>query len=189
MKTQFKLFQLFVLLMLTFAAESAFARSWYCYLTPISCKYNPDNLQPAQPIIDEKIYAGKQCRPVDGKLWGDFTSGLAIFKNNSSSTREVTCPVVRDSSERLDGIKLFAVEVFNPIYGKRLTCFLWSLNGEGKIVSSASVSSINQGKLYLFNDNAISTSRFSGEYTITCNLPPKSGIMNYKVHELLGYTK
>jgi len=150
-------------------------------------KFEPEALK--GPILDEKIYPGTMCRPYFGQHWGDFSSTSTGFINNASETRTIVCPFVREHTSETTGPYYFDVEVENKTPGATLSCGVYTMSGIGTVVGSGSVSTSLQGKQFLTYQKSIPASRYSGEYTMYCHLPPKSGILAYKMREFAGYPK
>jgi hypothetical protein len=54
-------------------------------------------------------------------------------------------------------------------------------------VGAGSVLTTAPGLQFLTHNSGIKAARWAGEYVLECTLPPNSGILNYKVHEIVGY--
>jgi len=133
-------------------------------------------------VYQEYIYSGNGCRPMDGNRWSDFTSSYNTIRNNGSVDVSVMCPVVRHHIKTSVGPRSFAVQV-NNLRAERLSCTLYTLNGVGGAIDAATVTTYSAGSQYLHVNRSLRAGRYSGEYTVFCNLPAGASIYNYKVQE------
>lgn len=136
------------------------------------------------PKEDDTIYAGNQCRAVYGQQAGDLDAAFNALVNRSGGTREIVCPVIRHYPEKDYGVLAFYVQVDNA-QASRLTCSFYVLDGVGNPVRGHSISTESIGSQYLQPSRfGYSARKYSGEYTMYCQLPPGSSILNYRVSEL-----
>lgn len=136
------------------------------------------------PKEDDTLYAGNQCRAVYGKQAGELDASFNALVNRATATREIVCPVVRHHPEREYGVLAFYVQV-NNARANRLTCSFYVLDGLGNPVAGHSVFTTAIGSQFLKPSRyGYPARKYSGEYTLYCQLPPGSSILNYRVTEL-----
>ena len=131
---------------------------------------------------DQKVYHGTTCRPfypADAAKLTAFQLGLFT----GASAAYITCPIVRDNVANLNGTKDAVVTVFNRRYiDANAGCTLWSTDQIGNTVASkGDVADPFSGDQEL-NVN-VSASVSGGSYSMTCWLPPYSGIRSYRINE------
>lgn len=159
------------------------AHAGICDLIPVC---DPSAGGDLQEIYEENIYSGTGCKPAYGSRWDDFELNISEIHNISGEIKAVVCPVVRHYPEQGRHPLGFAVGIYNPGIDY-LGCTLYVQDGEGNIVSSNSVSTRISGNHYLLNPDRSAATRHNGATVLYCSLPAGGKILNYRIHEFMGY--
>jgi hypothetical protein len=128
-----------------------------------------------------KVYTGNACQAQLGDRAGDlFRSTLDVRVNEGAPGLNVTCPIVRDNTENLDGIERADVRVQSPTTEK-LICYLQSRSALGALLQQTQVATTSQNVNVLPLKLDVST--IGGTYSLICSLPPQGRILGYSVTE------
>lgn len=131
---------------------------------------------------DHKVHSGAMCQPLHGSQIADFRFTLSgIYNQNQTSSRNVTCPIVRDVTTNIDGVTVRVRVDRSDTTNRALTCRLYSRNfpGNGYYQDSDSTSVDGDDELVLMLDDSYS----GNDYTMYCTLPARSLVVNYVVEE------
>ena len=72
---------------------------------------------------DAKVYPGNACQAQLGSRAGDLFRSTVFLRNESALYLNVTCPIVRDRTENLDGVESADVRVQRPLDGAAYMLF------------------------------------------------------------------
>lgn len=116
-------------------------------------------------------YNGSYCDAYFGSQAGDFNHRFNGIRNNASSGRYVSCPVIVDEINNTAG----TTRVWLHYTGSgTVSCTLFSMRGNGTSLQSKTKSRVNTGG---FQIPDITSDDFWGSYSMYCLLPAK-GILN-----------
>ncbi len=107
------------------------------------------------------------------------TLSVAGIWNNTTVTRQVFCPTVRDEVYSTHGLN-HAYVYYRLQGGGTISCTLFSMNQLGQSVGSASRSGSGTSGTLTFGPI---TGVSSGNYMVLCNLPANSFITSYRIDE------
>lgn len=134
----------------------------------------------AAHAADAKVYPSDACQALDGREDGALTHYASVLRNESTSSKNVTCPIVRDNIGNTNGVVDADVRVQSTA-GASLRCDLYSYSALGDLVAYDSVITTSQNVNVLPLDIDVSTQ--GGTYSIACSLPPEGRIYGYSVNE------
>src|SRR5215218_8883561 len=130
---------------------------------------------------DTKVYTGNACQAQQGNQAGDlFRSTLDVRVIEGSPGLNVTCPIVRNNTENLDGIESADVRVQSPTT-EELLCQMQSRTALGELLQFANVTTTSQNVNVL--PLKLDVSSIGGTYSLICSLPPLGRILGYSVTE------
>ncbi len=139
----------------------------------------PEVVSPS-PLLryyDYKTFNGSTCQPRFGTQAGDFTSGHFGIYNSNNANRWVSCPIMRDLTEKTWGAG-FTVYLNNA---KNSRCYVYSLDPHGTVIKSQWKNVPADGKQTL--SFSLNKSVRMGNYFMYCNLTPKGYVNSYKLKE------
>jgi len=130
---------------------------------------------------DTKIYNGNACQAQAGDRAGElFRSTVDVRVVPGSPGLNVTCPIVRDNTENLDGIESADVRVQSPTT-EELLCQMQSRTALGELLQFANATTTSQNVNVL--PLKLDVSSIGGTYSLICSLPPLGRILGYSVTE------
>jgi hypothetical protein len=132
---------------------------------------------------DGKAYPPSFCRPVAG---GTHAAMGAAYVNNSGSSQNVICPVVKDSWQASSGLNFTAMAV-NNLNGGSISCTICSRTMDGSTVAckSSSTSTAGAQTLFFWDGSYLGSTANQGNLSITCVLGNGDMITGYSVQEKL----
>lgn len=116
-------------------------------------------------------YNGSYCSSYFGTQATHFNNQYNGIRNNQSSGRYVSCPVIVDEISTTTGTTRQWMHFAGT--GK-VTCTIYSMNGPGSIRQSRTTSRVNSG---WFSMPALTTDDYWGSYSMWCYLPAR-GTLN-----------
>ncbi len=137
--------------------------------------------------VDIITLPGSICQPEIGAQQGFFDNTVTNgIQNISTVTRFVTCPLVRDNHNNLNGTDNVLVVVNRDGVAAGNTpviCTLYSKTVSGGTLAANSAQFLGAGATTLaLNVNA---SALNGYYALRCSLPPKARVIDIVVNEPL----
>ena len=130
---------------------------------------------------DTKIYNGNACQAQQGEQAVNlFRSTVDVRVNPGSPGLNVTCPIVRDNTENLDGIESADVRVQSPTT-EELLCQIQSRTALGELLQFANATTTSQNVNVL--PLKLDVSSIGGTYGLICSLPAEGRILGYSVTE------
>lgn len=133
---------------------------------------------------DGKVYPGSMCKPFLGTDAQKLNYNSAVF-NNTTSTVDVRCPIVRDDVNGTDnggnGPRA-TIQVQRLSSGGAIECKLRTLQPNGNFGAESSNLSFSGTGDFTFNIPFVRQSP-GGAYEINCKLPPSSALEQYTVIE------
>jgi len=126
---------------------------------------------------DEKAFPGSECQPYDGSQAGDFTTGLLSIRNNATTTRLVSCPLINDNGNEA---KQASVIVYSPS-GTTTSCIMFNTDSSGSVQSWRSISMASYGYK---TGASFDTYAGTGTYfqNLWCALPAKGELFGYSAN-------
>jgi hypothetical protein len=130
---------------------------------------------------DTKVYNGNACQAQQGEQAVNlFRSTVDVRVVPGSPGLNVTCPIVRDNTENLDGIESADVRVQSPTTAE-LLCQIQSRTALGELLQFDNVTTTSQNVNVL--PLKLDVSSIGGTYGLICSLPPEGRILGYSVTE------
>jgi hypothetical protein len=130
---------------------------------------------------DTKIYNGNACQAQQGEQAVNlFRSTVDVRVVPGSPGLNVTCPIVRDNTENLDGIESADVRVQSPTTAE-LLCQIQSRTALGELLQFTNVATTSQNVNVL--PLKLDVSSIGGTYGLICSLPAEGRILGYSVTE------
>ena len=137
----------------------------------------------ASAAPDTSVHAGQFCQPARSPAVNDIRAlSSRVYNSNGSRSRTVTCPIVRDRHSNNSGAEVRVRVNRSNATNNALRCTLRSLNQYGGLVDSDTASTALTGNRELCLSVSPSVAN-NGYYAITCSLPARSSVYNYKVVE------
>lgn len=135
---------------------------------------------------DDKLYPGAMC--LTARNTSVFTRDtLGRLLNTGTVPLTFICPVVKDTFTGLNQFEFAQITILGPVF----PCSFITRNDEGKLPVTATPSSIvpvpgGINKLR-FGDGPPNLGASGNVYAyFVCTVPPRSGVISYKVSELGG---
>lgn len=135
-----------------------------------------------QPF-DTKTFSGGMCQPYFGSQAGDFNQTHYSMYNKTNGFRSISCPLVRDNVNNLNGPSSVVMNVKNGGAPSKLSCTAYSYKDDGTLLASnaKNTSSAGVSKLIMY----VNKSAKNGHYSIYCSLPKYSSVLSYQIFEFL----
>jgi hypothetical protein len=125
---------------------------------------------------NSKVFPGSECQPYYGAQAGDFTTSHLSIRNDATTTRWVTCPLITDNG---NVAKTVSVDNYSPS-GTTTSCMIFNMNGFGvQNWNLMSVAGYGYKAGMTFNTYARTDADLQ---TLLCALPAKGELYKYRAN-------